>query len=142
MHLGLCHGNFPEILWDSGGNTDEDFEGRWNTYGLLWEPGRAQWIQNGRIKREVTGPHVPSLPMYVILSNGVSSRFGPSGAPTEETVFPNFFEIDYVRVWTGARSTVQFQTPRELHPGIRLSPAARSASAEESAVRGAAPGKR
>lgn len=116
MHLGLCHGRFPEILWDSGGNTDVDFEGSWNTYGLLWEPGRAQWIQNGVVKREVSGDHVPAIPMYVILSNGVSSRFGPSGAPTGETVFPNYFEIDYVRVWTDPRSTVHRSTPAELHP--------------------------
>ncbi|MEK0446148.1 MAG: hypothetical protein RLZZ399_1469, partial [Verrucomicrobiota bacterium] len=68
MHLGLCHGDFPEILWDSGGNSDVDFEGTWNTYGLLWLPGKAQWIQNGVVKREVVGPHVPSCPMYVILS--------------------------------------------------------------------------
>ncbi len=99
MHLGLCHGDFPEINWDSGGNSDVDFEGGWNTYGLLWSPGKAQWVQNGVVKREALGPHVPSIPMYVILSNGVSSRIGPSGEPDQSTVFPNFFEIDYLRVW-------------------------------------------
>jgi beta-glucanase (GH16 family) len=119
MHLGLCHGAFPEILWDSGGNTDVDFEGTWNTFGLLWEPGRAVWIQNGQVKREVVGPHVPHLPMYVILSNGVSSRFGPSGAPAPSTVFPNHFEVDYIRVWTGPRGVAHWQTPAEHHPQKR-----------------------
>ncbi|RFC44992.1 MAG: GH16 family [Verrucomicrobia bacterium] len=99
MHLGLCHGNFPEINWDSDGNTDVDFEGAWNTYGLLWLPGRAVWLQNGIAKREVKGAHVPTIPMYVILSNGVSSHIGPSGEPDGQTRFPNFFEVDYVRVW-------------------------------------------
>lgn len=99
MHLGLCHGNFPEINWDSDGNTDVDFEGSWNTYGLLWTPERALWIQNGVVKKESRGPHVPSVPMYVILSNGVSSRIGPSGEPDAQTRFPNYFEVDYVRVW-------------------------------------------
>jgi hypothetical protein len=37
--------------------------------------------------------------MYVILSNGVSSRIGPSGEPDGTTVFPNFFEVDSLRVW-------------------------------------------
>ena len=100
MHLGLCHGSFPEVNWASGGNLDVDFEGAWNTFGLLWLPGKAKWIQNGVVKHESEGTHVPSIPMYVILSNGVSSRFGPSGAPAPETVFPNFFEIDYLRVWS------------------------------------------
>lgn len=99
MHLGLCHGDFPTINWDSGGNMDVDFEGSWNTYGLLWVPGKAQWIQNGVVKREVVGPHVPGCPMYIILSNGVSSRIGPSGEPDQSTVFPNFFEVAYVKVW-------------------------------------------
>ena len=107
MHLGLCHGNFPEINWDSDGNTDVDFEGSWNTYGLLWTPERAAWIQNGVVKRETKGRHVPAIPMYVILSNGVSSRIGPSDEPDAKTVFPNFFEIEYVKVWglpgTGAK---------------------------------------
>lgn len=99
MHLGLCHGKFPEINWDSDGNTDVDFEGSWNTYGLLWTPGRALWIQNGVVKKESRGSHVPAVPMYVILSNGVSSRIGPSGEPDAQTRFPNYFEVDYVRVW-------------------------------------------
>ena len=37
--------------------------------------------------------------MYVLLSNSISSRRGPSGEPDENTVFPNFFAIDYIRVW-------------------------------------------
>ena len=35
--------------------------------------------------------------MYVLLSNGVSSRLGPSGEPDENTAFPNDFQIDYVQ---------------------------------------------
>ena len=37
--------------------------------------------------------------MYLVLSNGVSSAVGPSGEPDENTVFPNSFSIDYVRVY-------------------------------------------
>jgi beta-glucanase (GH16 family) len=99
MHLGLCHGDFPQINWDSGGNDDVAFEQGWQTYGLLWMPGRAVWTQNGVVKREISGPHVPNIPMYVILSNGVSSRIGPSGEPDGTTTFPNFFEVDTLRVW-------------------------------------------
>ena len=100
MHLGLCHGDFPEINWDSGANDDVPFEEGWHTYGLLWMPGHAAWVQDGVIKREVFGRHVPNIPMYVILSNGVSSRIGPSGEPNGSTVFPNFFEVDWLRVWS------------------------------------------
>jgi hypothetical protein len=37
--------------------------------------------------------------MYVILSNGVSSRIGPSDEPDGATVFPNYFEVEYLKVW-------------------------------------------
>ena len=104
MHLGLCHGDFPAINWDSGANNDVAFEGGWHTYGLLWLPGRAVWTQNGVVKRETSGAHVPAIPMYVILSNGVSSRIGPSGEPDGTTVFPNFFEVDSLRVWQAPRN--------------------------------------
>ena len=106
MHLGLCHGDFPEINWDSGGNDDVAFEGGWHTYGLLWMPGRAVWTQNGVVKREITGAHVPAIPMYIILSNGVSSRIGPSGEPDGTTVFPNYFEVDSLRVWQAPANNV------------------------------------
>ncbi|MEI6712665.1 MAG: glycoside hydrolase family 16 protein [Verrucomicrobiota bacterium] len=106
MHLGLCYGDFPDINWDSGGNNDVDFEGSWNTFGLLWLPGKAQWIQNGVVKREVLGAYVPSCPMYVILSNGVSSKIGPSGEPDQKTVFPNYFEVEYLKVWAAPETNV------------------------------------
>jgi hypothetical protein len=37
-----------------------------------------------------------------LLSNSVSSIRGPSSAPDAATVFPNFLEIDYVRVYQPA----------------------------------------
>jgi len=51
------------------------------------------------VKKIVEADYVPDSAMYVILNNGVSSHIGPSGQPNEATVFPNFFEIDYVRVY-------------------------------------------
>ena len=137
MHLGLCYGNFPEINWDSGGNNDVDFEGSWNTYALLWEPGKAQWIQNGVVKREVVGAYVPSMPMYVILSNGVSSRIGPSGEPEASTVFPNHFEVDYLRIWQ--RSGPGFPLPSPQAQQSRSAPGrgaqGESASTQAESVR-------
>ncbi len=121
MHMGLCYGDFPEINWDSGGNNDVDFQGQWNTFGLLWLPGKAQWIQNGVVKREVLGGYVPNHAMYVILSNGVSSHIGPSGEPDQSTVFPNYFEIEYLRVWVDPALKTKFpvQAPPPLRTGQR-----------------------
>jgi hypothetical protein len=54
---------------------------------------------DGEVKLEVWGAQVPAKAMYLILNNGVSSRFGPTGAPDGSTIFPNFLEVDYVRVY-------------------------------------------
>lgn len=98
MHMGLCYGSFPDIRWSSDANNDTDFSGKFNTYGLYWTPEKVHWIQNGQIKRTITS-NIPSEHMYIILSNGVGSPRGPAGTPTEYTVFPNYLEVDYVKVW-------------------------------------------
>jgi beta-glucanase (GH16 family) len=99
MHYGLAHGDMRNPQWDSTGDHDTDFVNEWHTIALQWTPGKAVWIVDNIIRKTITAEYVPSTAMYVILSNGVSSALGPSGAPDEHTVFPNHFEIDYIRVW-------------------------------------------
>jgi beta-glucanase (GH16 family) len=99
MHNGLCHGTVHDPKWDSTGITDSKAELAFHTYALEWSPGRAVWYQDGVIRKTIEAAYVPDAPMYLILNNGVSSHIGPSGQPNDQTVFPNFFEIDYVRVY-------------------------------------------
>jgi beta-glucanase (GH16 family) len=99
MHNGLCHGDVHDPKWDSTGITDSKAELDFHTYALEWSPGRAVWYQDGVIRKVIEAAYVPDAPMYIILNNGVSSHIGPSGSPNDQTVFPNFFEIDYVRVY-------------------------------------------
>ena len=54
---------------------------------------------DGAVRKTIAADYVPESAMYLVLSNGVSSVFGPSGEPDEATVFPNSFSIDYVRVY-------------------------------------------
>jgi beta-glucanase (GH16 family) len=104
MHYGLCHGTLKNVQWDSTGDKELKAETGWHTYALDWRPGLAIWLVDGVVKKTVAAEYVPDIPMYLIVSNGVSSHIGPSGQPNDETVFPNFFEIDYVRVYQGAGS--------------------------------------
>ena len=99
MHHGLAHGSVREPLWDSSGDSSTKFEGEWHTYALEWTAGRAVWSVDGTQQKVVEADYVPNTPMFIILSNSVSSRFGPSGAPDEHTVFPNDLEVQYVRVF-------------------------------------------
>lgn len=99
MHHGLAHGTMHEPLWDSTGDTETEFEDVWRTYSLEWTAGRAVWAVDGIVRKTINAAYVPSDAMYVLLSNSISSRRGPSGEPDENTVFPNFFAIDYLRIW-------------------------------------------
>lgn len=99
MRFGLASGTMTEVKWDDALFELPAVETEWHTYALLWEPGRAVWMLDGVVKLEVRGAQVPDKPMYLILNNGVSSRFGPTGEPDGSTIFPNFLEVDYVRVY-------------------------------------------
>jgi len=99
MHYGLAYGDMRAPEWDSTGDTDTDFVNEWHTIALEWTAGKAVWIVDNIVRKTIKAEYVPTGAMYVILSNSVSSAMGPSGAPDEHTVFPNHFEIDYIRVW-------------------------------------------
>ena len=99
MHHGLAYGTMRETKWDSSGDTETDFVNAWHTIALEWTPGKAVWYVDGVARKTVIADYVPSVPMYVILSNSVSSRFGPSGEPDADTIFPNDFAIDYIRIY-------------------------------------------
>jgi len=98
IRFGLASGTMREVRWDDALFELPAVESDWHTYGLLWEPGHAAWLLDGEVKLEVWGGQVPDKPMYLIMNNGVSSRFGPSGEPDGSTIFPNFLEVDYVRI--------------------------------------------
>jgi beta-glucanase (GH16 family) len=111
MHHGLAYGTMRETLWDSSGDTETDFVNDWHTIGLEWTAGRAVWYVDGVARKTVTADYVPSVPMYVLLSNSVSSRLGPSGEPDGNTVFPNDFQIDYVRIYQPPEQLVKAEPP-------------------------------
>ena len=99
MHHGLAHGGLYDSRWDSTWDDTTDFETDWHIYSLEWTRGRAVWSIDGAVRKTIAADYVPESAMYLVLSNGVSSVFGPSGEPDEVTVFPNSFSIDYVRVY-------------------------------------------
>ena len=99
MHHGLAHGGLYDSRWDSTWDDATDFESDWHVYALQWTQGRAVWLMDGVVRKTINADYVPNAAMYLVLSNGVSSTFGPSGEPDENTAFPNSFNIDYVRVY-------------------------------------------
>lgn len=65
-------------------------------YALEWEPHVMRWFVDGQLIHSTT-KGIPHTPHYLILNTAVGGKW--PGNPDETTVFPQFHDIDYVRVY-------------------------------------------
>jgi len=93
MHMGLCTGTSSAPKWESSNFYNEGVDS-WHTWGLEWGPGYAIWYKDGTVKKAIYGTHVPNVPMYLILNSGM--RWDADST----TPSPNYFIVDYVRLYT------------------------------------------
>jgi beta-glucanase (GH16 family) len=94
-HQGMAYrGSDGRTKWDDY-NESVPLPTDWTTYGMEWGPGYQVYYLNGQIKRRVYGEYVTDVDHYVLLNSGVES----GNLPTAGTIFPNAFEVDYVRVF-------------------------------------------
>jgi len=78
--------------------TGPDFSAGWHTFGLDWEPAAMVWYVDGIERWRYTNTtYIPTEPMYLLANLAVGGAW--PGAPDSSTLFPNYYEIDYVRVW-------------------------------------------
>lgn len=69
-----------------------------HVHTLLWEPGLVEWWVDGeRVHRQRDRGKIPQEPMYLMLQLAVGGDW--PGPPDSDGLFPESFEIDYVRVW-------------------------------------------
>ncbi|GGC84324.1 hypothetical protein GCM10007216_13730 [Thalassobacillus devorans] len=76
----------------SGENYAEGF----HTFGIEWSPERITWFIDGE-ERFTTSAFIPEEQMYLYLNTAIGGDW--PGSPDETTVFPQYFIIDYVRVY-------------------------------------------
>lgn len=82
--------------WKSAIDYTQDF----HVYALEWEADQIQWFIDGQlIHRTVAG--IPHTPHYLILNTAVGGVW--PGNPDDTTMFPQFHDIDYVRVYQRRR---------------------------------------
>lgn len=92
-----------------------DFSADFHVYAVLWTPEEITWYVDG-IERHRTNDGVPQVPMYVIANLAVGGAW--PGDPDENTVFPSYLEIDYIRVyrWNGPGDPVPPAPPARPEP--------------------------
>ena len=75
---------------------DIDFTKDFHVYTLEWEPHEQRWIVDDTLIHS-TNLGIPHTPHYLILNTAVGGDW--PGDPDETTVFPQYHDIDYVRVY-------------------------------------------
>lgn len=75
-----------------------DFSADWHTFGVYWQPDAIRWYIDGVERFHFTETkYITGVKMYVIANLAVGGNW--PGAPSDSTVFPNYFDVDYYRVW-------------------------------------------
>lgn len=72
-----------------------DFSADFHTFAVEWETGAIRWYVDD-VQRHRATEKIPDVPMFLLVNLAVGGDW--AGAPDETTVFPSWFEIDWVRV--------------------------------------------
>ena len=99
VHFHIHNGVHPGQSW-----TGEDFSQGWHTFAVDWQPDAIVWYVDGVERWRYTGSAVPAEPSYLLLNLAVGGDW--PGAPDATTVFPAYYDVDYVRVWDRKPDTV------------------------------------
>ena len=99
----------------TGPNAGSQWESTWrysdapttgyHDYAMWWSPsspGTIRYYIDGQMVHEIDGTTahlISNTPMYLILNSGTWAPAGRGGPPDATTVFPNAFQVDYVRVY-------------------------------------------
>jgi beta-glucanase (GH16 family) len=78
--------------WESSIDYTKDF----HIYILEWEPDSLRWYIDGQLIHATT-EGIPHKPHYLIINTAIGG--GWPGNPDSTTVFPQYHDIDYVRVY-------------------------------------------
>jgi beta-glucanase (GH16 family) len=76
--------------------SDVDYTKDFHVYALEWEPDSIRWFIDGN-RIHATANGIPHKPHYIILNTAIGGSW--PGNPDSTTVFPQYHDIDYVRVY-------------------------------------------
>ena len=106
--MGLVRKNWGGYLKTSG-----NWKNGYNIISIEWQPGYIRWFLNGETVAWWKGKF--DYPMWVIANLALARNDGPFGpGPDATTVFPAYFDIDYIRIWSTANSSAKRKAPVQL----------------------------
>jgi beta-glucanase (GH16 family) len=84
-------------LKDGSGSIASDWTSDFHTFAVQWRPSFLSWYINGKEVKTISGNHVPSSRMFLLMNLAIGGHW--AGPPSATTPSPAFFEIDYVRAY-------------------------------------------
>ena len=71
---------------------------KWHTIGVNWTPGKLVYMLDGRAWSQITGSHVPDVPMHIGLQThvGTNGQTGPN--PDSTTPAKVALQIDWIKI--------------------------------------------
>jgi beta-glucanase (GH16 family) len=95
-HWGTDYGAGHKML---GGNfKGADYSAEFHIFGLEWNAAKVTWYIDGVERFALTDPAgIPQIPMYILINLAVGG--GWPGDPDAGTVFPNSYDLEYVRAY-------------------------------------------
>lgn len=96
VHMSHHWGNWPNVQTFTSSWVGPDFTQGFHTFAVEWWPDRITWLIDG-VVRSASTTNTPQEPFYIILNTAVGGSW--PGNPDGTTVFPQYHEIDYVRVY-------------------------------------------
>ena len=73
---------------------------RWHTIGVSWRPGIITYTVDGSTWAQVTGSHVPNVPMHLGMQTHVGSNGVTGPSPGSATPAKVALQIDWVKIWS------------------------------------------
>jgi beta-glucanase (GH16 family) len=100
---GILYGTLHYYTFDGQKRTssgtwrsETDYTADFHVYALEWEPDSMKWYIDGQLIHATTDG-IPHTPHYLILNTAVGGSW--PGNPDSTTVFPQYHDIDYVRIY-------------------------------------------
>ena len=101
---GIVYGTHHYYTFDGQKKTSSgtlrsqtDFTKDFHIYALEWEPDSIRWYIDGQLIHVCTDG-IPHTPHYLIINTAVGGSW--PGNPDSTTVFPQYHDIDYVRIYS------------------------------------------
>ncbi len=83
-----------------------NFHESYHNYAVEWEADQIRYYVDDNLHFAVNNPQAPqTVPMSLIINLAVGGSFG--GDPDGSTVFPQTFDIEYVRYWEASAGPIE-----------------------------------